>query len=142
MKNSKIPKGITIISLVITIALMLILAGVTVNMAMNGGLFSYARKAKQNTEIADEKESVQKANIIVKENSKTGKITVEKIQKAIDQVTNEGTATAINNGETIVVKFNASNRYYEIDTKGNVEGPIEIAFDTVRGTTRWNRNFN
>ena len=142
MKNLKKQKGVTIISLVITIVLMLILAGVTITMAINGGLFSYAGKAKQNTEIANEKETVQKANIIVKGNSKTGRITVEKMQEGIDQVINEGTATAINNGETVVVKFNASNRYYEIDVKGNVEGPIEIAFDTVRRGIRWNRNFN
>ena len=142
MKKLKKQKGITLVSIVITIVLMLILASVTVTIAVNGGLFSYAGKAKQDTEIASEKETVQKAKVIAEGKSKTGRITVEEMQKAIDQVINEETVTAINNGETIVIKFNESNRYYEIDNKGNVEGPIEIVFDAVRRTIRWNRKFN
>ena len=125
--------GITLIALIITIILMLILASITVNVAINGGLFGYAKKAKDSTEIASEKETVQKANIIAEGTSKTGRITVEEMQKAIDQVINEGTATAIDSGETIVVKFNESNRYYEVDNKGNVEGPKELVKDEYAG---------
>ena len=43
MKKSK---GITMVSLVITIIVMLILVLVTVTMAINGELFEYAGKAK------------------------------------------------------------------------------------------------
>lgn len=38
-------KGITLIALVITIIVMLILVAVTITMAVNGGLFDYARQA-------------------------------------------------------------------------------------------------
>lgn len=48
MKN----KGITLIALIITIIIMLILVGVTVNVALNGGLFSTTKKAKEKTEHA------------------------------------------------------------------------------------------
>lgn len=42
-------KGITLIALVITIIVMLILVGVTISMAVNGGLFEYAGKAVGDT---------------------------------------------------------------------------------------------
>lgn len=49
-------KGITLIALVITIIVMLILVAVTITMAINGGLFDYAKKAgtETNNAIANE----------------------------------------------------------------------------------------
>ena len=49
-------KGITLIALVITIIVMLILVAVTINMAVNGGLFEYAGKAVSETQNAIDKE--------------------------------------------------------------------------------------
>ena len=48
--------AITLIALVITIIVMLILVGVTVNIAINGGLFSTAKKAVTKTEEAKDSE--------------------------------------------------------------------------------------
>ena len=45
-------RGITLIALVITIIVMLILVGVTISMAVNGGLFDYAGKAVGDTNNA------------------------------------------------------------------------------------------
>ena len=51
-------KGITLIALVVTIIILLILAGVTLNMAMNGdGLFSRARNAAEKYKKAQEDEA-------------------------------------------------------------------------------------
>lgn len=52
----KSQKGITLIALVITIIVMLILVAVTITMAINGGLFNYAKDAstKTNGAIANE----------------------------------------------------------------------------------------
>ena len=50
-------KGITLIALVITIIVMLILVGVTISMAVNGGLFNYAKNAVTDTEAAKQNES-------------------------------------------------------------------------------------
>ncbi|MGN1301654.1 MAG: hypothetical protein ACI4U9_03935 [Clostridia bacterium] len=93
-------KGITLIALIITIILILILASITVTVAINGGLFGYAGKAKDNTEIASEKETVQKASILAESTSKTGRIT-EEMQKAINSITEENTATAMENGKVL-----------------------------------------
>ena len=56
MKNLKKNKGITLIALVITIIVMLILVAVTINIAVNGGLFGYAGNAVKETELAKQKE--------------------------------------------------------------------------------------
>ncbi len=53
----KTKRGITLIALVITIIVMLILVAVTVTVALNGGLFSTAKKATADTEAAREAES-------------------------------------------------------------------------------------
>ena len=42
-------KGMTIIALVVTIIVMLILVGVTITMALNGGLFTYTKDAADGT---------------------------------------------------------------------------------------------
>ncbi len=52
-------KGITLIALIITIIVMLILVAVTVNIAMNGGIFENARKAAFQTDVAKYKEELQ-----------------------------------------------------------------------------------
>ena len=49
-------KGITLIALIITIIVMLILVSVTITMAVNGGLFDYAKKAVGETKNAIDKE--------------------------------------------------------------------------------------
>ena len=53
MKNQK---GITLIALIITIIVMLILVGVSVTVALNGGLFETAKKAVDDTKIARDEE--------------------------------------------------------------------------------------
>ena len=51
-------KGITLVALIITIIVMLILVAVTISVALNGGLFDNARKARRETKIAQVKEAM------------------------------------------------------------------------------------
>ena len=72
MKNER---GITLIALVVTIVVLLILAGVTITYALgNGGLFSNAQKAELNTELGNLRDyaSLAKMDVLSKysENSK------------------------------------------------------------------------
>ena len=55
-KMNKKNKGITLIALIITIIVMLILVGVTVTVALNGGLFATAKQATNGTQIAQQNE--------------------------------------------------------------------------------------
>ncbi|MGN1302019.1 MAG: hypothetical protein ACI4U9_05840 [Clostridia bacterium] len=57
-------KGITLIALIVTIILMLILAAVTINMSINGGLFEQAGKSKFVTEVASIKEELTQKTIM------------------------------------------------------------------------------
>ena len=54
-------KGITLIALIITIIVMLILVGVTITVALNGGLFTTAQDAATNTMAEAEKEQLLSA---------------------------------------------------------------------------------
>ena len=56
LNSKKNNKGITLIALIITIIVMLILVGVSVTVALNGGLFDTAQKAVSKTQIAEDKE--------------------------------------------------------------------------------------
>ena len=56
MQKLKAQKGITLIALIITIIVMLILVGVSVTVALNGGLFSQAQQAVGETETERDKE--------------------------------------------------------------------------------------
>jgi len=59
-------KGITLVALVITIIVMLILVGVSVTVALNGGLFTTAETAVTNTEEELIKENrLDNGNVIV-----------------------------------------------------------------------------
>ena len=51
-------KGITLIALVITIIVMLILVGVTISVSLKGGLFSTAKEATDETQMAKEREEL------------------------------------------------------------------------------------
>lgn len=59
-------KGITLIALIITIIVMLLLVGVTVTVAINGGLFTTAKKSSYQTEVRIIQEQLEtvKAKIV------------------------------------------------------------------------------
>lgn len=59
-------KGITLVALVITIIVMLILVGVSVTFALNGGLFDAANQAKDQTnEKLVEENKLDSGNVII-----------------------------------------------------------------------------
>ena len=64
-KTSRREKGITLIALIVTIIVLLILAGVTINMAIsNNGIFS---KAKTAGRVYSEKEATEQAGLLMSE---------------------------------------------------------------------------
>ena len=66
MKKLKTKNGITLIALIITIIVMLILVAVTINMAINGGLFEKAGKATGDTRNAmDAEQALANGGIII-----------------------------------------------------------------------------
>ena len=61
MKSINNNKGITLIALIITIIVMLILVAVTINVALNGGLFERAKNAKEQTQLQMDREELLSA---------------------------------------------------------------------------------
>lgn len=109
-------RGITLIALVITIIVLLILAGVALS-ALTGdnGILNNAEKAKEKTEIANEKEIIELAAQAAKFK------TDQNMQEVLDDLLKSEKATTIDNGDTIVVMFEKSERAYTIDKNGKVE---------------------
>ena len=98
---------------------MLILVGVTINIAMQGGLFDTGREAAKDTQIEADKETLQGA-LVAAYNVETGEI--ESGQKILDNLpklwTVEGTGpyTCKSPNENVFI----------VDIKGNVKIAIEV----------------
>ncbi|MCI8444109.1 MAG: hypothetical protein HFJ37_02900 [Clostridia bacterium] len=127
-------KGITLISLVITIVVLLLLAGITIKtLTGESGLIENAKEAKDNTEIANEKEILEQATVKAMGNNRYGAITLESLEKAIHAILGEGKAKVIQDNGELVVKFLESKRYYKIDEDGKVSDAIVIVADEKVG---------
>ena len=119
-------RGITLIALVVTIVVLLILAGTAIAMLTGeNGIISQAIKAREENEIGEEKEKVKLAVVAAKGKTNWGEITEENLAEELTK--NIGTRdedyTLTNNGETFTVTYTDSNRSYEVDANGNVTGP-------------------
>ena len=108
-------KGITLIALVITIIVMLILVGVTITVAIQGGLFETARSASGQTEIEREKEVLQSVALGYLNNA--GQIDIDGMVTAYTGKTIEG-YTLTKDGNYVVATKNDTVLY--IDTHGGV----------------------
>lgn len=84
MNKIKSTKGITLISLVVTIIILLILAGVTIATLMgDNGLINKAKDAKIKTEIASIKEEIQ-TDILGKQAENNGNISDDSLKEILE----------------------------------------------------------
>lgn len=120
-KKSKSQRGITLLVLVITIIILLILAGITIS-AITGdnGIIGNAGKAKEEAEIANEKEIVEKATVQAMGNNKYGNIEESELQGELDKETGEGETRVSIIRKKRIVQFIDSQRMYRVDDNGNV----------------------
>ena len=118
-------KGITLVALVITIIVLLILAGISIQSITNTGLFANAKKAKEKSMEGQLKEEISLAiqSIQTEEIYKENSVTLEtlaggQLQKELKDITAELTEGEIN-GEY-------KDYEYTIDDKFNVtiNGPV------------------
>lgn len=133
-KNLKEEFGITLIALSITIIILLILAGITiVGLFGENGLIKNVIKAKDNTEISNEKEILEKsiAQAIAKDSR--GIIKQENLQKELNIETGEGKTDVSYAKDEYEVLFTESNRYYTVEKNGNMGEYQEFVKDTTPG---------
>ena len=141
MQKIRKEKGITLLVLVITIIILLILAGITIS-AITGdnGIIGNAGQAKEEAEIANEKEIVEKATIQAMGNNKYGNIEENELQSELDKETGEGKTEATDIGEEFEVIFIESSRYYTVDKDGNVMQVQDIIEDENPGDITVGKN--
>lgn len=113
-------EGITLIALVITIIVLLILAGVTIaTLTGDNGILTKANKAKEQTEIGKEKEIVKLATTAVITTNNA--IDKDSLQSELNKTAGDKKTEVYNYNQKLQVYFTDSKRYYEIDGNSNVE---------------------
>ena len=125
-KMLKNKNGITLIALVVTIVVLLILAGVTLNLVLdNNGIIQKSKEARSETIFADEKEKVEMAYVSAALKKLGDTVTAEELQEELDLSVGTGKTVVTTNGDgTLNVLFNATGNNYSVDN-GAVE-KIEI----------------
>lgn len=128
MKSTK-QNGITLIALVITIIVLLILAGVSIaTLTGQNGILTQANNAKTSTEIGDEKEKVELSAISALAKDNGGEIKRDYLNNELTSyIGTEGTDYSLSQTAPFVVKYLDSGRSYLIDENGNVSEYVNIA---------------
>ena len=145
-QNEKKSKGITLISLVVTIIVLLILAGVSIAMLTgDNGIITQAQRAKDETDKASSLEAVQVEALGAI--GSDGKIDVDSLISNIGKNLKDAEATGL--GNEVVVEYNGYK--FLVEENGNVifweggetkanapklaKGMIPIKYD--EGTENW-----
>lgn len=98
-------------------------------------------KAKKSTEINGEKEIVETATVQAMGKNRHGNVEKTKLETCLNNNAGDGKTAVIENGETLVVKFIDSNRYYEIDSEGNCK-EYEVITDKNPGDITTDKDGN
>ena len=140
MKKYRQNKGITLVSLIITVIILLILAAVGIGTLGPNGLVAKAEEAKEKAQIDEEKEIVGASAVQSAGANRYGNI--EKEELAIYVAKNAGNrdVEVIEDANKIYVNFKDTERYYEVGDEGDVSNPIikeeiEYAGDITKGGT-------
>lgn len=97
-------EGITLVSLIITVIILLILAGVGIGVFGENGLLDKAREAKLQAEIDNEKEIVETSVVQQVSANRYGNIVKDELQTCLDRNTEVG-KTNVTEDEDFIVKF-------------------------------------
>lgn len=131
MNEIKSTKGITLVALVVTIIILLILAGVTIaTLTGENGLLEKAKESKTKTEIASIKEQIQ-IDIIEKQSENNGNISDDSLKEILEKY---GT---LSEEEKLTDKTLTTKENYEIKVSDiwngttKEDGPKDPTFTTV-----------
>ena len=112
-------RGITLIALVITIIVLLILAGVSIAMLTGqNGILTQANNAKDETEQANAKEKVESAVIATMSQSKRGTLDADKL---VAEITNNYGGQAETTAGGFPVTVTIDGKSFTVDENGTVE---------------------
>ena len=118
-RRTKEINGITLIALVITIIVLLILAGVSIAMLTgNNGILAQANNAKITTEDKGAEEKVKLAVMAAKSQSNDGTLDADKL---IEELQNNYKGTGTKKNEGFPVTATVDGKQFTVDENGNVE---------------------
>lgn len=126
-------KGITLVSLIITVIILLILAGVGIGLFGGDGLIQKARVAREQTEIEDEKEIVETSVVEAVSINRYGNIEKSELEVYIQKNANERPTEVIEDVGILYAHFKDTDRYYKVEDDGDVSNPIEKESDEYAG---------
>ena len=121
LKNKK---GITLIALVVTIVVLLILAGVTISLILDeNGIIAKSKDARNSAIESDEKEKVEMAYVSAALKKLGDTVTAEELQEELDSSVGTGKTDVTTNGDdTLNVLFSDTEHNFNVD-----EGKVEKA---------------
>ena len=121
LKNKK---GITLIALVVTIVVLLILAGVTISLLLDeNGIIAKSKDARNSAIESDEKEKVEMAYVSAALKKLGDTVTAEELQEELDSSVGTGKTDVTTNGDdTLNVLFSDTEHNFNVD-----EGKVEKA---------------
>lgn len=119
MKFFRGKSGITLIALIITIIVLIILAGITLSMLTgNSPIINTTGAAKNAAEIANEKEIIEISATQAMRKSETGNIEQENLDKCVNSRIK---ANVTQNGNNVfIVEIEASKRKYLVSDESEV----------------------
>ena len=134
IKRMKNNKGITLLALAVTIVVLLILTSIGIKLALgNNGIIGEAKNAKEQAEIDEEKGIVKRATTVSLIKSKGSKVEQNTLEKALNDETGEGKTEVNDVGDVFEIFFVDSNRYYEVDSEGNISDSNKITKNEYAG---------
>lgn len=132
LKNKK-QQGITLMSLVITVIILLIIAGVAIGTFMPDGLIEKAEQAKKKAEIDNERQIVETSVLQAVEENRYGNIEQSELDAYVKKNANKRPTEVMVEENELVVGFLDTSRYYKVDDEGSVSWPIEKVVDEYAG---------
>ena len=138
-------RGVTLIALVITIIVLLILAGVSIAMLTgDNGILTRANEAEKENLIGKEKEQVKLAIQSLRINKEVNNdlilLTTERLQQKMDIEAGIEKTEVLTAGDEYEILFKETDRYYTIDKYGNIIDVQEIIKDKNPGDITKGKN--
>ena len=119
IKKSK-ERGITLIALIVTIIVLLILAGITIaTLTGENGIITKAIEAREQTIIAEEKEKISLAYTACKTNDFSSNVTDEQLQEELGKLDDNVQVTT--SGDDLIVLFNKTMHKYSVNQDGEIQ---------------------
>ena len=143
MEKIKKQKGVTLVALLVTIIVLIILAGISINLLLgDNGIITIAKKAKENTELAKIEEETELNELYAQletEGSNSGNLPYDSIAKLTEFKT--AIANAIDEAGGIKPDITAETSVFADNIKGIVKEVTKNATATAdnisEGKTAW-----